>query len=306
MRINYDFNDLEAFVAVMETGSFHVAGNHLNLSQSAITRRIQKLEKALGSPLFERTTRAVKPTLAAKRLQIRAENLLESAEETAFAMRDESVAFAHQRNAIVTVAAIPTVLQRLLIPAINQLRTSDTDPRVRILDLTANGVAEAVANGDADFGLCSIGSLEPNTVFEPLFDDRMVLVALPDHRFAAQSTVSWSDLADERLILPARGTGNRLLIDEAMAKSRLKTRWSYEVGRTTTALELAVGSVGVAVLPHSAITRQTAPHLLVKSLTGPEISRPIGLVSRQGLSDSATVTAFKSALRACAAGFEVE
>lgn len=305
MRINYDFNDLEAFLAVVETGTFHLAGRRLNLSQSAITRRIQKLEKALGSPLFERTTRAVKPTLAAKRLQIRAENLLETAEETALAMRDESVAFAHQRNAIVTVAAIPTVMQRVLIPAINQLRTSDTDPRVRILDLAANGVAEAVAQGDADFGICSIGSLEPNTVFEPLFDDRMVLVAPLDHRFVAQPTVSWSDLADERLILPARGTGNRLLIDEAMAKSRLKTRWSYEVGRSTTALELAIGAVGVAVLPHSAITRQTAPHLLVKSLTGPEISRPIGLVSRQGLSDSATATALKTVIRACAAASEV-
>mgnify|MGYP001813232112 CR=1 FL=1 len=47
MRINYDFGDLEAFLAVKETGSFHGAAERLNLSQSAITRRIQKLEEAL-------------------------------------------------------------------------------------------------------------------------------------------------------------------------------------------------------------------------------------------------------------------
>ena len=55
-----------------------------------------------------RATRAVKPTLAAKRLKVRAEAILEDAQETTQAMRDESVAFAHQRNAVVTVAIIPT------------------------------------------------------------------------------------------------------------------------------------------------------------------------------------------------------
>ncbi|WP_029064993.1 LysR family transcriptional regulator, partial [Labrenzia sp. DG1229] len=85
MRINFDFNDLEAFLAVMETGSFHLAAERLNLSQSAITRRVQKLEDVLGSSLFERTTRAVRPTLAAKRLQARAEVMLEGARETTLA-----------------------------------------------------------------------------------------------------------------------------------------------------------------------------------------------------------------------------
>ena len=98
MGINYDFGDLEAFLAVKETGSFHAAATRLNMSQSAITRRIQKLEDALDSRLYVRTTRAGKPTLAAKRLQARAEALLQDARETTEAMRDDSVAFAHQLN----------------------------------------------------------------------------------------------------------------------------------------------------------------------------------------------------------------
>ena len=122
MSINYDFGDLEAFLAVKDTGSFHVAAERLNLSQSAVTRRIRKLEEALDSLLFERTTRAVHPTLAAKRLQARAEAILEDARETARAMRDDSVAFSHQRNALVTVATIPTVVIRLVIPALSALQ----------------------------------------------------------------------------------------------------------------------------------------------------------------------------------------
>ncbi|MDB9810198.1 LysR family transcriptional regulator, partial [Planktomarina temperata] len=166
MRINYDFRDLEAFLAVKETGSFHLAAEKLSLSQSAITRRIKKLEIALDSILFERTTRAVKPTLAAKRLQARAEAILEGVNETTRAMRDESVAFDHQKNAIVTVAVLPSVAAVLLPSALRIFREAGQTARVRIIDGNANEVAEAVVSGEADFGVSSIPMLEPLTTFE--------------------------------------------------------------------------------------------------------------------------------------------
>ena len=57
MRINFDFLDLQAFLAVAELGSFQRAAEQLAVSQSAVTRRIQKLESGLGIVLFERSTR---------------------------------------------------------------------------------------------------------------------------------------------------------------------------------------------------------------------------------------------------------
>ena len=301
MRINFDFNDLEAFLAVMETSSFHLAAERLNLSQSAITRRIQKLEEGLGSVLFERTTRAVKPTLAAKRLQARAEAMLDGARETALAMRDESVAFAHQRAALVTIATIQTVVSSLLSPAIRALREKDMSLRVRLLDHAANAVAEAVAQGEADFGVCSIGSLEPNTQFEPLFDD-LIMLSLPGgHRLARLDQVTWSDLEREPLILPARGTGNRLLIDEAMARGRLTAQWTYEVGRSTTAMELVHEGIGVALLPRSAMLSAQGRSLAFKNIGEPLVARPVGLLTRTGVSDNAAVNAFKQALRTTSA-----
>ena len=76
MRINFDFLDLQSFLAVMDTGSFLSASQKLGLSQSSVTRRIKKLEQTLDVQLFLRTTREVKPTLAAKRLRQRAEFIL--------------------------------------------------------------------------------------------------------------------------------------------------------------------------------------------------------------------------------------
>lgn len=94
MGINYDFTDLEAFLAVNATGPFHLAAEKLALSQSAVTRRVQKLEAALASVLFVRTARQVRPTLAAKRLrlQARAEAKIGDARQTMRAMIEPQMA----------------------------------------------------------------------------------------------------------------------------------------------------------------------------------------------------------------------
>ncbi len=61
-RINFALEDLQAFVATAEKGSFRVAAEALHISQPALSRRIDKLEKTLGSRLLERTTRRVEMT----------------------------------------------------------------------------------------------------------------------------------------------------------------------------------------------------------------------------------------------------
>lgn len=298
MRMNFDFNDLEAFLAVKQSGSFQVAADRLNLSQSAVTRRIKKLEHALDSLLFERTTRAVRPTLAAKRLEARAEAMLEGARETTRAMRDETAASAHQRNMIVTVAILPTVAALILTKGLHTFRTEGHLARVRVLDRAANGVAEAVAQAEADFGVCSIPMLEPSTSFEPLFEDQIVLAMQPGHPLAKLELLHWSNLTDETLILPSQGTGNRMLIDEALARLELPVTWAYEVGRSTTALQMAAAGIGVALLPRSTVSSGLEPSVIVRPIAGPEIARPIGFISRIGQSDLPAVSALKSALRA--------
>ncbi|KPC33800.1 LysR family transcriptional regulator [Pseudomonas syringae pv. cilantro] len=59
MPINFDLNDLQAFRAVVETGSFRKAADTVQITQLALSRRIEKLESALNVKLFERTTRKV-------------------------------------------------------------------------------------------------------------------------------------------------------------------------------------------------------------------------------------------------------
>lgn len=295
MRINIDFMDFETFLIVKETGSFHQAAERLGLSQSAVTRRIQKLEAQLDTPLFERSTRAVKPTLAAKRLQARAEAIVADVKETTMAMRDESMVFSHQRNAVVTVALVPTLISQYLPTAIQQMRAEGHGARVRVLDMSANEVGEAVAEGEADFGVCSLPAMEGNAHFEPLFDDPMVAVVSIEHHLAQSDHVTWQQLLGEELILPARGTGNRLIIDEAIASRRLSLSWTYELSRTSSALAMVAGGVGVAIVPRTAALGHRG--IVSLELIRPSIARPIGILTRLGQHNSDGAESLKQALQ---------
>ncbi|WP_425040667.1 LysR family transcriptional regulator [Primorskyibacter sp. S187A] len=301
MRINFDFTDLEAFLAVLETGSFHLASAHLGLSQSSVTRRIRKLEVALDTPLFNRTTRDVRPTLAAKRLKVRAEHILGETRETARALRDESSAYAHQLSQSLTIATVPTVIAGLLAPALKCLQQEFPSARYRVLDIGANEVAEAVAEGEADIGICPVPAFEPTTTFEFIFDDPLVIALLPEHRLASRPNVSWADVSEENLILPRRGTGNRMLIDDALARTGVPLVWTIEVGRTTTALDCVCAGLGIAPLPKSAIIAQERAPFLVKPVAAPAIARPIGLLKRKGYRDGVLSRRFSEAIRASAA-----
>ena len=211
-------------------------------------------------------------------------------------MRDETAAYHFQRLQTVSLATIPTIVPALVAPAIKAFRAAGHSARIRLMDLAANEVAEAVSQGEADFGICSLPMLEPTTQFEAVFNEPIGL-ALPEaHQLAQRATLSWRLIQSETLILPARGTGNRLLIDESLAKTNRLLRWTYEVGRSTTALELVVSGLGLALLPRSAVSGHAGAGMCWRPVSDLNAERPIGVLSRLGRVDTQAAIAFKQAL----------
>ena len=80
MPVNFDLNDLYAFRALVEYGNFRVGAESICLSQSALSRRIEKPEAALGNRLFDRTTRRVSLTLYGQNFAERSTQLLDNVE----------------------------------------------------------------------------------------------------------------------------------------------------------------------------------------------------------------------------------
>jgi len=296
MRISYDFGDLEAFLALFETGSFARSAERLNISQSALSRRVQKLEAALGVALFERTTRTVSATLHGRAFLAHAARLVEEAEAAALTVGGPGAGGRSERSAVVTVAAVPTATQRLLPTAIKRYREAGFDARVRISDVTADGVVDAITAGEADFGVGFLSAGEPGLDFRPLVDDDFVLVARRSDPLAAYGAVRWADIDPSRFIAIWRGSGNRLLIEAALARARIALDWSFEVQHLSTALGLVEAGLGVTALPRSAVPLAARERLALRPLIEPAVARAIGLVRRKRMRLSAAAEALYGAL----------
>jgi DNA-binding transcriptional LysR family regulator len=186
----------------------------------------------------------------------------------------------HQ-SVLVTIACIPTAAFYFLPRVIKRFNDQYPQIRFRILDLSANDCIESVARGEVEFGINIMASSDPNLEFTPLLTDPFVLACRRDHSLAQEGPISWSQLEGHKLITVARSSGNRALLDAALARSDLTLQWLYEVTHLSTSLGLVEAGLGASVLPRMATPQGEHPILMTRKLVEPEISRSIGVVRRR-------------------------
>jgi DNA-binding transcriptional LysR family regulator len=278
MSINFEALDLRAFVAVVDLEGFHRAAEALNLSQPALSRRIQKLEAAVGAALLERTTRRVALTNVGREFLPLVRRMLDEFDSSLFAMREVG----RQRGGLISLACVPTAAFYFLPSVIAPFNEQYPKIRFRILDLSANEGLESVARGEVEFGINLLGTSDPELTFEPLIEDPFVLACRRDHPLAKRDSLMWSDLEGQPLVAVSRTSGNRILLDAALVRAGVRLSWSYEVTHLSTSLGLVEAGLGISVLPKLATPQGDHPIIVTRPIGSPEVARTIGVVRRRG------------------------
>jgi DNA-binding transcriptional LysR family regulator len=278
MRINVELSEVQAFVAVAEKGSFRAAAESLFISQPALSRRIEKLEAELESRLIERTTRRVALTESGRQFLAHAQVVLAELEKAVQGMSERTLS----RTELVTVGCVPSVANNLLPKVILAFVKKHPNVRVKVIDESAGDVLDSVVAGRADFGINFIGTQEAAIDFRAIFTERYVLVVPPAHKLAKRRSIAWSELAGERLISVSQSSGNRMLVDNALARVQQRPLIFYETNHVVGALGLVAAGLGMAVLPELALSKTTSPRLTAVELTNPVINRTLGLIKRKG------------------------
>lgn len=278
MRINLEISELQAFVAVAEKASFKAAAEGLFISQPALSRRIEKLESSLQTRLLERTTRRVSLTDDGRQFLAHAEAVIDELELAVQGMAERTV----QRREHLTVACVPSVANHLLPTVLKKLTKIYPDVRVRIIDESARDVLDSVVAGVADFGVNFIGTQEADIDFKAIYTEHYVLMVRDDHHLAMEKSIAWAALAGERLVSVSQSSGNRMLIDNALARLTQRPSIQYEINHVAGAISLVAAGLGIAVLPGLAVARDVHPSLVSIPLTDPDITRTLGLITRKG------------------------
>ncbi|MFK3797899.1 MULTISPECIES: LysR family transcriptional regulator [unclassified Pseudomonas] len=278
MSIQFDLNDLLAFRGVVEQGSFRRAADSIRITQSALSRRIEKLETALGVKLFERTTRKVSLTNVGRAFLPQVERLLDDLDLALLSVGEGGAL----RTGTLTVACVPSAAYYFMPHAIRSFHAQYPKIKIKLIDASANEVSAAVTSGEADFGVGFTGNLAPEVEFSLLMEERYVIACRNDHPLASRNAVTWAQAYEYDYITLDRSSGNRLVIDRALPGLRVEKASICEARHVTTVLGLVEAGLGVAAVP--SIAMPVAPHPILTSvaLNEPEVVRQMGLLKRRG------------------------
>lgn len=289
-RIKFDMGELMAFVVTAEKRNFREAAEALFLSPPALSRRVERLETAVGARLLERTTRHVELTAVGQEFLHEARSALAALDEAVLRVGDQL----QLRRGRVTIACIPSVATNLLPKVLRAFASEHPEVQVHVIDESARQVLDSVLRADADFGVSFTGSQESSLRFEALTRERYMLAMPRNHPWADRSEVAWAELAGKRLVSVSHLSGNRVLLDQVMAELPEQPIAWYECNHVSGALALVEAGLGMAAIPQLAL-QQSNVEVRSVPLTGPEVWRTLGLIQRRDrvLSPSA------EALRKC-------
>lgn len=283
-----DFDGIQAFVVIAELGGFNKAADQLHITQTALTRRIQKLESYLGLKLIDRTTRHVELTAVGREFLPQARAIVGEMTSAISHLKDMSL---HAKGSF-SLACIPSLTVSMVPKLIQQYANAYPDNRIRILDATSSEVRKAVLNHQAEIGLALQGEKHPDLIETSLFDDPLVFICQDTHPLRSKKLLTWSDMRDADLIVVSSLTSTRVLMDYQLAKHGIHLNGNYEVRHHATAINLVAAGVGCAILPSSTLNDGERPHIHKIPLKDPAVKRKVTLLRHKNTSLSPAAEAF--------------
>jgi DNA-binding transcriptional LysR family regulator len=275
MRV--DFLGLQAFLTIAERRSFQRAAAHLNLSQTALSHRMRKLEDDLCVKLLVRAGREVTLTSEGVDLLPKARRSIADIEASLDALRLRRDA----QQTRLAIGCLPTVATAHLPSILKQFAARQCGALLRVHDNSASEIAALVQSGAVEFAITNLSANDCDLETETLIRESFVLICPAGHPLAIAKIAEWGSLAGQAMIRVSKETANRVLIDETLGSRRELLDWRYEVQRTATAVGMVRAGIGLTILPALAADPRAMPGLAVVALRNPGITRSLGILSRK-------------------------
>ena len=206
--------DVAAFVAAFEATTVHGAADALGLTQSAVTKRLQALERRAGVELFERGRFGVRPTAAGRLLYPEAKQVLA-------ALGQAQAALDGHRDLVdkaLALAASHTIGEFLLPGWLGEFRRREPAMRAQVEIINSPSVLDALREREVQIGF--VEGLDDLHGFESIVvaRDTIVVVVAAEHRWARQRSIDPARLADEPYITREAGSGTRAVARDALGR----------------------------------------------------------------------------------------
>ena len=291
MRTDFDFHQVANFLAVAKAGKFSLAAEKTGISQPALSRSIQKLEQAIGEPLFERHPRGVKLTSIGSFFLVRASQIRDLVDDTFSELNEAS------NRVQIRLAVIPTIAPYLLPTVLSKFGRRHNQIKVQVQEDTTQNIIQLCKDGDIDLAIVALPINEKYLDVESLFDEELVLVIPKGHELAKKRRIKLTDIQKHPFISLDR---QHCLSDNIAEFCNMQSIAPVTIERTNqlaTIQELVALRHGISIIPTMAQRLDKSKRRVYRHFEGTRPHRTIALLQNPYRYEHRFVTMFKEYMR---------
>lgn len=241
-----DHKQLVTFRTAAETLNFTKTAHILNFAQSSVTAQIKSLEEELGKPLFERLGKRLTLTEAGKEFITYANKMISLQEEAKNAISGNA-----EPAGTLVIGAQESQCTYRLPPILKEFKRQY--PNVKLIFKPAHSdelAREQLMKGmlDAAF-IMDVAKPEDALKITPLIQEKLKLVAAPDHPLAGKAEVRPQDLQQETLLLTETGCSYRTLLENSCTEANVYLLNKFEFVSIEAIKQCVIAGLGIAALP---------------------------------------------------------
>ncbi|MEQ9329564.1 MAG: LysR family transcriptional regulator [Rhodospirillales bacterium] len=235
---------LRAYRAVMTFGSLTRAAEHLNLSQPAMSRLINRLEDEIRITLFSRHRRQLTPTEEGEIFFRESEHILADLEAITTIAEDVR----NRVGAYLKIFAMPNLAHSLVPEALSELVRLHPSLRYS-LDIPARSDMERrIAGKQYDIGLAILPVEHASIRCEKFLSSAAVVALPPNHPLTARKKLVPADLDGEPFIAMMANTRMRREVDQVVTETGITLNIRTETTSSVMACQLVAGGLGISIV----------------------------------------------------------
>lgn len=288
-----DLFTLRLFLSAVEEQQISRAAMRENVAVSTAGKRIQDLEDIAGIRLLERTPKGVVPSPAGRVLVRCVRAIFDNIDN----MRAEIAAITDGLAGEVTIASARSIIAPFLSPSLGKFSRDYPQVELIVLELENAEIVQAVAHGDADFGVFArapeLDLTGVNT--QPYRKDRMVAVIPWGHPLAKSPSVSFTDVLPENLIISTP------MLDTFAAQAKRigkDFKPKLQVRSAGVAISLAQAGIGITIQPECLLGMELFNEVAVVDLAEPWAMRSLHIATPRSRAPTPATSALVALLLA--------
>ncbi|WP_145149165.1 LysR family transcriptional regulator [Paenibacillus xylanexedens] len=276
---------LKYFLTVARCEHVTEAAGKLHVTQSSLSKTIQRLEDDLGVPLFDRIGRKL-------RLNDFGRTFLQRTEKALFELEQGQREIADLSNpdqgtlqlAVTTASTLPGILR--------EFRKNKPDIQFHVQMVSLENMSRLLHRGEVDFCLSSPPIEGDDIECQMLFDDPIVVAVPMGHRYADRSSIQLTELKDEWFVGVKQGYGVRDMVDSTCQSVGFLPNYVYEGDEPARLTALVEAEIGLAFIPSTA--RNPNERVRFLQVEDHRLVREIALLSHKNRYISKAALAFRS------------